>query len=198
MATRTGTKCSVPRIREGAEWLLLQNDLVTAREGFHLKNSSGPRELIRPEPRPTQTALRLRISSTGQVIDENHPTEQRRSDSAAAFSAAERHCHDPFCRAACPGSDRSGRGVLALTRGNRDRFERIGAVGISLHHHAGGQHYRKRHRRKDKADKLQAAAICHGHPQSLLTRRDYGRHKVQNALAKNWFRDSRIDDGTTK
>jgi hypothetical protein len=61
MATRAGANVQFHESKRAQNGSCFENDLVTPREGFHLKNSSEPRELIRLEPRPTQTALRLRI-----------------------------------------------------------------------------------------------------------------------------------------
>src|SRR5438094_10353815 len=61
-----------------------------------------------------------------------------------------------------------------LSAGDRCCLERIGAVGITLDHHSGGQHHRDRHGCEDKADKSQAVAVRHGHfltsvPVSIMT-----------------------------
>src|SRR5882762_2715023 len=83
----------------------------------------------------------------GGSLDEKHSDRHERSDSVADFAARDWHHHDPVCRTAGGGCGDSGAGLeplifrlpwLAkadLSAGDLRALERIGAVGVTLHHH---------------------------------------------------------------
>src|SRR5712671_3847128 len=54
-------------------------------------------------------------------------------------------------------------GKRNLSARDRGAVERVGAVGMALDHHCGGQHHRERHGCEDKAHEFQPAAVSHRH-----------------------------------
>ena len=148
-----------------------------------------------PGPRCDQGQALLR---GGIRLHEKRSAGQHQSDSIADSAAPDGHHHDSVCRAI--GGGRGGIDAdleplifprcLALwlansklSAGDRRAFERIGAVGIALHHHSGREHHCQRHGRENKADNFQAVAVCHGSPLNIVPCVLFGQVQVQNALA---------------
>src|SRR5665213_144954 len=127
-------------------------------------------------------------SPRGTNLDEKHSAGQSGAHSDAQRTAADGQHHDPVRRIA--GAGRAGtdadleplifretwRAIRLvwlpdgdLSAGDLRAVERIGTIGIALHHHRGREHDHQRHGCEDKADELQAVAVCHGRPLTSIS-----------------------------